>query len=183
VSAATGSVTFTNTGVTSLTAGQGISLNTGTGSVTVTNSGLIGIDPGIGITVSPRDPITGLVTVTNSQPNIPQNVFTIIAVPTQTNVVADSTTDTLTLQPSGNGLSITTDAANDTVTFSNTGVTSLAVGNGLTTDTGTGAVNLTLDATLSRNIIGDVTGSVFADNRRSISKCDWEIGTRKFFRT
>jgi hypothetical protein len=168
VSAATGSVTFTNTGVTSLTAGQGISLNAGTGAVTVTNSGLIGIDPGIGITVSPRDPITGLVTVTNSQPNIPQNVFNTIAVPTQNDVIADAITDTLTLQTSGNGLSITTDASTDTVTFSNTGVTSLAVGNGLTADAGTGSINLTLDAVLARNIIGDVVGSVFGDDSTKI---------------
>jgi len=168
VSAATGSVTFTNTGVTSLTAGQGISLNAGAGAVTVTNSGLIGIDPGIGITVSPRDPITGLVTVTNSQPNIPQNVFNTIAVPTQNDVIADAITDTLTLQTSGNGLSITTDASTDTVTFSNTGVTSLAVGNGLTADAGTGSINLTLDAVLARNIIGDVVGSVFGDDSTKI---------------
>jgi hypothetical protein len=168
VSAATGSVTFTNTGVTSLTAGQGISLNAGAGAVTVTNSGLIGINPGIGITVSPRDPITGLVTVTNSQPNIPQNVFNTIAVPTQNDVIADAITDTLTLQTSGNGLSITTDASTDTVTFSNTGVTSLAVGNGLTADAGTGSINLTLDAVLARNIIGDVVGSVFGDDSTKI---------------
>jgi hypothetical protein len=164
VSSATGSVTFTNTGVTSLNAGQGVSLNTTTGNVTITNSGLVGIDPGIGITVSPRDPVTGLVTVTNSQPNIPQNVFNTISVPTQNDVVADSTTDTLTLQTSGNGLSITTDASTDTITFSNTGVHSLAVGNGLTASAGTGSINLTLDDTLSRNIIGNVVGSIFADD-------------------
>jgi hypothetical protein len=168
VSAATGSVTFTNTGVTSLTAGQGVSLNSASGAVTVTNSGLIGIDPGIGITVSPRDPVTGLVTVTNSQPNIPQNVFSIIAVPTQTDIVADAITDTLTVQTSGNGLSITTNAVTDTLTFSNTGVTSLAVGNGLTADVGTGSINLTLDAVLARNIIGDVVGSVFGDDSTKI---------------
>jgi hypothetical protein len=164
VSAATGTVTFTNSGVTSLTAGQGVSLNSSTGSITVTNSGLIGIDPGIGITVSAVDPITGLVTVTNSQPNIPQNVFNTIAVPTQSDVVADSTTDTLTIQTSGNGLSITTDSSTDTITFANTGVHSLAVGNGLTASAGTGSINLTLDATLSRNIVGDIVGSVFSDN-------------------
>jgi len=164
VSGSTGNITLTNLGVTSLTAGQGVSLDSGIGAVTVTNSGLIGIDPGIGITVSPRDPITGLVTVTNSQPNIPQNVFNTIAVPTQSNVIADSTTDTLTLETSGSGLSITTNASTDTITFANTGVHSLAVGNGLTASAGTGSINLTLDAVLSRNIIGDVVGSVFSDS-------------------
>ena len=164
VSSATGSVTYTNSGVTSILAGFGMSVNQATGAVTVTNEGLAGLDPGIGITLSPRDPITGRVTVTNSQPNIPQNVFNTIAVPTQSDVVADSTTDTLTIQSSGNGLSITTNSSTDTITFANTGVHSLAVGNGLTVSAGTGSINLTLDAVLSRNIIGDVVGSVFSDS-------------------
>lgn len=164
VSSTTGSVTLTNLGVLNIVPGFGISVNQSTGSVTVTNDGLAGIDAGLGITVSARDPITGKVTVTNSQPNIPQNVFSSIAVPTQSTVIADSTTDTLTVQTSGNGLSITTDSLTDTITFTNTGVTSLAVGNGLTSSGGTGSINLTLDATLIRNIIGDIRGSLFADD-------------------
>jgi hypothetical protein len=164
VSSSTGNITLTNLGVTSIVAGFGMSVNQATGAVTVTNEGLAGLDAGIGITLSARDPITGRVTVTNSQPNIPQNVFNTISVPTQTDIVAESITDTLTIQVSGDGLSITTNALTDTLTFSNTGVHSLAVGNGLTASAGTGSINLTLDATLSRNIIGDVTGSVFADN-------------------
>jgi hypothetical protein len=164
VSQSTGGVTLTNLGVTSATAGQGINLNSGTGSVTITNSGVVGLDAGIGIQLSPRDPVTGVITVTNSQPNIPQQVFSIISVPTQTPIAADSTADTLTIETSGDGLSITTAPLTDTLTFTNTGVTSLAVGNGLTINAGTGSINLTLDATLSRNIVGDITGSVFADD-------------------
>lgn len=48
-----------------------------------------------------------------------QNTFSTIAVSWQSNVVADSTTDTLTLA-AGTGISITTDASTDTVTITNT---------------------------------------------------------------
>jgi plastocyanin len=47
-----GSLTITNTGVTGLSNGTGISLSGGTGSVTVTNSGVTGITAGTGISVS-----------------------------------------------------------------------------------------------------------------------------------
>ena len=48
------------------------------------------------------------------------NAFTTIAVAGQSNVAADSTSDTLTLI-AGNGISITTDASSDTVTITNSG--------------------------------------------------------------
>jgi hypothetical protein len=167
-SAPNGAITLSNTGVTSIVAGFGMSVNSATGAVTVTNEGLAGLDAGIGITLSARDPLTGTVTVSNSSPNVPQDTFRSIAVPGQSSVVADSISDILTITSSGGGLSITTDDATDTVTFSNTGVHSLAVSNGLTIDAGTGAINLILDAVLNRDIIGnitgDITGSVFADD-------------------
>lgn len=58
-----GSLTITNTGVTGLTAGTGISLSGGTGSVTVTNSGVTGITAGSGIAVSAS---TGGVTISTT---------------------------------------------------------------------------------------------------------------------
>lgn len=45
-----------------------------------------------------------------------QNIFSTIAVATQSNVVADSTSDTLTLV-AGTGITITTNATTDTITF------------------------------------------------------------------
>lgn len=51
-------------------------------------------------------------------PTIPSAIFSTIAVATQSNVVADSATDTLTLV-AGAGMSITTDASTDTITFTN----------------------------------------------------------------
>jgi cytoskeletal protein CcmA (bactofilin family) len=166
-SSGTGSVTLSNTGVTSIVAGFGMSVNSSTGVVTVTNEGLAGLDEGLGITISARDPLTGKITVTNNQPNVPQLTFRSVAVPGQSTVLAESTTDTLTIEKSGDGLSITTNIISKTVTVSNTGVHSLAVGTGLTASAGTGTINLSLDAVLNRNIVGnvdgDLTGSVFSD--------------------
>jgi hypothetical protein len=168
VSSTVGDIVITNIGVTRAEAGLGISLDNNTNTVEISNTGIVGINPGIGISVSARDPVTGFINIVNTQPNVPQQTFGVIAVPTQTSIAADSTSDTLTIQTSGDGLSITTTPLTDTLTFTNTGVTSLAVGNGLTIDAGTGGINLTLDATLTRNIVGtvvgDVTGSVFADD-------------------
>lgn len=48
-----------------------------------------------------------------------QNIFRTIAVSGESNVVADSTTDTLTLV-AGSGISITTDASTDSITITNT---------------------------------------------------------------
>jgi cytoskeletal protein CcmA (bactofilin family) len=166
-SSGTGLVTLSNTGVTSIVAGFGMSVNSSTGIVTITNEGLAGLDEGLGITISARDPLTGKITVTNNQPNVPQLTFRSIAVPGQSTVLAESTTDTLTIEKSGDGLSITTNIISKTVTVSNTGVHSLAVGTGLTASAGTGTINLSLDAVLNRNIVGnvdgDLTGSVFSD--------------------
>jgi cytoskeletal protein CcmA (bactofilin family) len=166
-SSGTGSVTLTNTGVTSIVAGFGMSVNSATGVVTVTNEGLAGLEEGLGITISARDPLTGRITVTNNQPNVPQLTFRSVAVPGQSTILSESTADTLTIEKSGDGLSITTNIISKTVTVSNTGVHSLAVGTGLTASAGTGTINLSLDAVLNRNIVGnvdgDLTGSVFSD--------------------
>ena len=49
-----------------------------------------------------------------------QTLFSTLAVAGQSNVVADSETDTLTLA-AGTGMTLTTDAGTDTVTFASTG--------------------------------------------------------------
>lgn len=58
-----GSLTITNTGVTSLAAGSGISVSGSTGGVTVTNSGVTSVTAGTGISVSAS---TGGVTISAS---------------------------------------------------------------------------------------------------------------------
>jgi hypothetical protein len=71
---------------------------------------------GTGITIT-TDASTDTITITNSSSS--QNTFSTVAVTGQSNVVADSATDTLTIA-AGTGISITTDAGTDTVTITST---------------------------------------------------------------
>jgi plastocyanin len=73
---------------------------------------------GTGIAIT-TNAATDTVTVTNSSPNVSQDVFTTVAVAGQSNVVADSPTDTLTLA-AGTGITITTNASTDTITITST---------------------------------------------------------------
>ena len=68
---------------------------------------------GTGITITTND-TTDTVTITNDV--TAPNTFGTIAVATQSSVVADSTTDTLTFAVAG-GMAITTNATTDTITF------------------------------------------------------------------
>lgn len=71
---------------------------------------------GTGITIT-TDAGTDTITITNSGST--PNLFSTIAVTGQSNVVADSNSDTLNIA-AGTGISITTDAGTDTVTISST---------------------------------------------------------------
>jgi len=71
---------------------------------------------GTGITLT-TDAGTDSITITNSGSS--QNTFSIVAVAGQSNVEADSATDTLTIA-AGTGISITTNAGTDTVTITST---------------------------------------------------------------
>ena len=71
---------------------------------------------GTGITIT-TDAGTDTITITNSGGS--QNTFSTVAVTGQSNVAADSATDTLTLA-AGTGISIATDAGTDTITITNT---------------------------------------------------------------
>jgi hypothetical protein len=73
---------------------------------------------GTGVTIT-TDASTDTVTITNSSPNVSQNVFSTVAVSGQSNIEADTATDTLTIA-AGTGISITTNAETDTVTITNT---------------------------------------------------------------
>jgi len=68
---------------------------------------------GTGVTIT-TNATTDTVTITNSV--TAPNTFGTIAVATQSNVVADSTTDTLTIAAAG-GMTITTNATTDTITL------------------------------------------------------------------
>jgi len=132
-------VADSTTDTLTLTAGTGITITTDdtTDTVTITNSATganafgnvavagqttvaadstndtLTLAAGTGITITTND-TTDTVTITNSV--TAPNTFGTIAVAGQSNVVADSTTDTLTLA-AGSNITITTDDTTDTVTI------------------------------------------------------------------
>lgn len=78
-----------------------------------------------------------------------QNVFSQIAVSGQSNVVADSATDTLTLVGSGN-IAITTNATTDTITIASTG--DLVASNNLSDLTNAGTARTNLGVAIGTNV-------------------------------
>lgn len=116
VSSSSGPVIISNTGVTSALSGTGISVSASTGTVTFTNVGVTSLvtDPGSGISI---DSNTGTVNITNSAPNIIQPVHRFIAVPNQDTLDAIGPNSTLTFS-GGTGIGITTNDTTNTVTFS-----------------------------------------------------------------
>jgi hypothetical protein len=109
------------------------------------------------------DGSSGVVTVTNSAPNIAQNVYRFLAVSGQPVLDPSGPTSTLNII-TGSGISLISEPLSNTLTFNNTGVLSLSVDDGFTINSGTGAINLGIPQTLERNLIGDVHGSVFSDS-------------------
>jgi hypothetical protein len=115
---ATGSVSITNTGVLDITTSSGLSTNTSaTGSVSITNTGVTAFTSGTGL--STNTSATGAVSVTNTDRGSAQNIFKTFAVSGQSDVVADSNSDTLTLVQGG-ATTITTNATSDEITISST---------------------------------------------------------------
>ena len=159
LSDSTGAVTINNAGVTSITAGLGMSRNTASGAVTIVNEGIVDVDAGLGISVGARDPVTGKVIVTNTLPA--GNAYRTFATAGEPSLTARSTADTLTFIE-GAGINITNTVASgaftNRITLDNTGVLSLTAGAGLTVSAATGAV------TVSFNNRVDIIGSVFADD-------------------
>lgn len=118
VPAGTGKIKVGGVEVATLTGTQTLTNKTLTSPVisTIVNTGTITVPTTTG-TLALVSQITG----TNSGTNTgDQNIFSTIAVSGQSNVVADSTSDTLTLV-AGTNITITTDAATDTITINSTG--------------------------------------------------------------
>ncbi len=180
--AATGAVTITNTGVigfdngTTLpdarTAGSGIVVSATSGdNIFITNTGVLSVTTfgGSGITIN--NPSPGVYEFVNASPNINQDTFKFVAVSGQNTVGADSASDTLTLA-NGTGIDITTNDVTDTITITNTGVTTLAAGTGITVSSATGSVTVTNDGvtgiTAGSGIsVSASTGSITISNTRN----------------
>jgi autotransporter family porin len=162
ISNSTGAVTISNTGVlTATSAGNGIVIGGTSSNITIANSGVTQLTAGTGIVLSDT---VGSITITNSSPNITQNVYRFVSVTGSPTLDPSGPTSTLNITTSGDGLSITANAISNTVTFSNTGVTSINLDDTFNITNSTGVVNLGLRSTIQRNLDGDVIGSVFADN-------------------
>jgi len=102
-----GTFIFTNAGVTELTGGDGISLSGQTGSVTIGNLGLLSASPGAGIGVSTT---TGVATISN------KGVRTLADLSGAVVLTA------------GTGIGVVTSTETNSITLSNTGITSLTPG-------------------------------------------------------
>jgi hypothetical protein len=138
----TGSASFdgsANASITATIAANSVALGTDT-----TGNYVADLTAGSGISVSGGGSETANITVTNSDKGSSQNIFKNVAVVGQSDIVADTNDDTLTVA-SGTGISITTNATTDTLTIGNSGVTSVAgTTNQITASASTGSVTLSL---------------------------------------
>ncbi|HBH97827.1 MAG TPA: hypothetical protein DDX89_08640, partial [Candidatus Omnitrophica bacterium] len=100
------------------------------------------------------------------------NSFATVAVGGQSNVLADSSTDTLTFAGSGN-VTITTDAGTDTITISHSGAAS-----GL--ETGTTSAAFTLDTDSSGTVDQDVFLYIEDDANATAHSLAWDDGLDAF---
>lgn len=101
----------TNGGLSLATGDQIYDFVTGQGYIT--DAGVTSATAGAGISVSPT---TGAITITNTDRGSSQNIFKNFAVSGQSTVVADSNNDTLTLV-AGSNVTITTNATSDSITI------------------------------------------------------------------
>ena len=197
VSGATGAVTFTNTGVTSVVAGSNISVSGATGAVTISstdqyqgtvtsvatsNGTFVDVSGG---TITTSGTITSDLSATGTPSastflrgdntwSTPTGSFSdfIISDGSTTQTIADG--DTL-LFSAGTGVSAVV-SATDTLTITNTGVTSNVAGSGIGVSGATGAVTITNSGVTSivagTNVsISGATGAV------TISSSDQYTGT------
>jgi len=136
------SVADNSTDTLTLNGGSGISTSASGDTITITNDSpnivqdvfkTVSSDSGSSVADNSTDTLTitggsgistsasgDTITISNTSPNIVQDVFKTIVVSGQSNVVAESSADTLTLV-AGTNMTITTDAGSDTVTFAASG--------------------------------------------------------------
>ena len=136
----TGSATMTDLGNVSIAttiAANSVALGTDTtGNYIATVSGT----DGVSVTGSGSE--NAAVTIANTDKGSSQNIFKNVAVSGQSDIVADSNNDTITFA-GGTGITLTTNATTDTLTVTNSGVTSLSgTANRVTVSGSTGSVTI-----------------------------------------
>jgi hypothetical protein len=143
-------ISIANTGVTSLAVtGSGLSVSGSSGSINIANTGVVAISAGDGIGINTS---TGTVVVSNTRFG-----FTSVAVTGQNSLLADNTTDTLTLI-AGEGVTLTTNSAVDSLKID----VSFLVGNVFSD-----ASTLLVDA-INSQIVGDINTSRLRTSELSV---------------
>ena len=118
--------------VVTFSAGGGISYAVTGNTIQISSSNSLGALTDTNISGSPTDNYVLTYDTASSKwepqpvPGGSQNLFSTVAVSGQSNVVADTTTDTLTFA-AGSNMTITTDANNDVITFASAGSGSLNI--------------------------------------------------------
>lgn len=178
----TGSASFNggaNASISATIAPNSVALGTDTtGNYVAT----VGGTDGVSITGSGSE--TAAVTIANTDKGSSQNIFKNVAVSGQSDIVADNNNDTLTVA-SGTGITLTTNATTDTLTVTNSGVTSISgTANEVEVSGSTGSVTVSLPSTINANTTGsaatltnaraialggDLSGSANFDGSASIS--------------
>jgi len=151
-----GTFAITNTGVTQLTGGSGIGLDVQTGSVTVSNLGLLSASAGSGIGAVTA---AGVLTIDN------KGVRTLADL---------SGAVVLT---GGTGVGVATNVGTNTITLSNTGITSVAAGTAIGVSTASGVATITNRGVqtffdLSGAITVSATGATISKAGQNI---DWTV--------
>ena len=129
-----------------LTAGSGIGIAVAplTDTVTISNTGVTAITPGTAITTSGSGNVTvnndGVTTFNGVKGAITYNSFGTIS-DGNNSAVADQANDTFTIT-AGTGIGAIVNAAGDSVTISNSGVTQAVAGTGISVSAGTGSVTI-----------------------------------------
>ena len=159
-------LTITNTGVDSLVAGTGISLSATTGSVTVTNSGVtsfqgdtgsISLSAGTGISIS------GL-TISNSGVTSLQSETGALSLTAGTGIGISGLTisnDGVTSLTAGTGISLS--GSTGGVTITNTGITSLTAGNGISVSGSTISMSGSYTGDFDININTSTTAPIYTN--------------------
>jgi len=153
----TGTFAITNTGVTELTGGDGIAVDQQTGSVTVSNLGIISAsagDAGIGVSTT-----TGVLTISNKGVRTLADLSGAI------------------ILTGGTGVGVVTDIPSNTITLSNTGITSVAAGTAIGVSTVSGVATITNRGVqtffdLSGAITVSATGATISKAGQNI---DWTV--------
>lgn len=179
--------------VNTITAGSGISVTNGAGAITITNTASVAPDTASYITkvaeaglsgefalaslatgILKNTTTTGVPSIATAGTDYADLAFKTFAVSGQSDVVADSAADTLTLA-AGTNITLTTNAGTDTVTITAAGsaqshsVTFVVDGSGAVLSTGTkNAIKIPFGGTLTGWLLnGSPSGSVTVDIFRS----------------